>query len=206
MDNELSINRALKELQLLDKRIVKNIENGKFIATRIRKDKIDKKYTDEEFKKMEEANLDSIFDLIERRILIKSKIVESNATTQIDVNGKKMSVADAIELKSAISYKKKLLKELKNNNSIVNMHMIDSNINMEQRIEKLILADMSREDKNKTEIETITKAYKDSYECILVDPLNIEDLIKKLEFEIDEFESNIDYLLSESNTIAKITI
>ena len=37
----------------------------------------------------------------------------------------------------------------------------------------------------------------------LVDPLNIEKVIEELENEIDSFESEVDYVLSTSNTKAR---
>lgn len=48
--------------------------------------------------------------------------------------------------------------------------------------------------------------YKDKKEWIFVDGINIADKIEKLTKEIEEFENNVDYVLSESNAITQISI
>ena len=59
------------------------------------------------------ADYQSIEALIKRRNAIKSAIVVSNATTKIEVAGVKMTVAEAIERKTSISYDIQLLDKLK---------------------------------------------------------------------------------------------
>ena len=44
------------------------------------------------------------------------------------------------------------------------------------------------------------------YGVKFVDPLSLETIIKQLESEIEEFESNVDYALSESNSQTFIEI
>ena len=48
-------------------------------------------------------------DLISRRNKIKSAIIMSNAKTVVEVAGKQMTVAEAIDKKSSIEYEKELL-------------------------------------------------------------------------------------------------
>ena len=40
----------------------------------------------------------------------------------------------------------------------------------------------------------------------MIDPLTLEDKIKELEKEIDEFQKNVDFVLSESNSRTYIEI
>lgn len=48
-------------------------------------------------------------------------------------------------------------------------------------------------------LEGFINQYKEQNEWELVDGLGVEMEIKKLQFDIEEFENNIDFVLSESN-------
>ena len=96
-----SIHRALAELKLLDKRITKTIDNLKVITYK-KGNKLEYNITEEEFKAVVEADMQSVKDLITRRKEIKEKIVKSNAETLVTIAGKEMTVAAAIERKESI--------------------------------------------------------------------------------------------------------
>ena len=57
-------------------------------------------------------------------------------------------------------------------------------------------------DVEKEACETVDKLY----EVKMIDPLTLEDKIKELEKEIDEFQKNVDFVLSESNSRTYIEI
>ena len=77
-------------------------------------------------------------------------------------------------------------------------------------IERMISSQLGREGVSEAQKAT---ARKDAEEYIekskaveLIDPCKIDSLIKGLDSEITEFENNIDYALSESNSTTKIDI
>lgn len=98
----ISITRALSELKLLDKRILKGIKDADFLSYEINKKNVLKTFEPKE-------QLQSVEDLIARRSTLKSKIMESNASTKVKIAGKEMLVIEAIEMKETIQYKKQLL-------------------------------------------------------------------------------------------------
>ena len=114
MSRQISITQALNELKLLEKRINDKIGCTVFLTSKVNNETkvLNGKKTPEEFEKEAKADYASILDLINNRKVIKSKIVESNATTFVEINGKKYTVADAIERKSSIIYEQKLLQTL----------------------------------------------------------------------------------------------
>ena len=77
-----SIHRALAELKLLDKRITKTIDNLK-VVTYKKGNKLEYNITEEEFKAVVEADMQSVKDLITRRKEIKEKIVKSKANCSL---------------------------------------------------------------------------------------------------------------------------
>ncbi len=105
---KLTITRALSELKLLDKRIRKEIEAAYFVAGVQKKKKIIGMYTKEEFSSRSQGEVDSIQSMTERRKIIKSAIVNSNARTMVTIVGNTMAVAEAIERKTSIEYEETL--------------------------------------------------------------------------------------------------
>lgn len=201
----ISITRALVELKTLDSRINKIIDNATWI---IYKTKNKNSYeNEEEFKKNALSEYQSLNDLIKRRDLIKNAIMLSNSVTTIEIDGKKMTVAQAIEYKKTIQYKEYLLDRLRSQRQIVTIesenhknklqHKIDENI-------KIICGKDSKPDTNV--IQSITDGLTKGDPIEIFDPLNINKLIKELENECINFVSNIDYALSESNALTHITI
>ena len=110
---KMLVTKGLNELKLLDSRIHRKIEEGEFVgAAKVSVPNINGKMTKEAFKANAKADYQSIVDLIKRRNAIKAAIIQSNAITVVEVAGKRMTVAEAIDKKSAIEYEKTLLEKL----------------------------------------------------------------------------------------------
>ena len=200
-----SIHRALAELKLLDKRITKTIDNLKVITYK-KGNKLEYNITEEEFKAVVEADMQSVKDLITRRKEIKEKIVKSNAETLVTIAGKEMTVAAAIERKESIKYEKKLAEELKNQLNNLKAIINNRNEQVEYSLERQLGNLTSNPDADKKLVLTFSEQYRNKEQFALVDPLNIEKVIEELENEIDSFESEVDYVLSTSNAITEIEV
>lgn len=204
---EITITRGLAELKLLDKRIQRAITEATLGGYLIGKKAMTGYQNAEEIEKRSVSDYQSINDLIKRRNIIKSAIVVSNATTIVEISGDKMTVAEAIERKSSIDYDKLLLNKLKQ--TYVNLvNYVDRvNQDVKERLDKHLEILYGKDGKIKaTENEDLTKTFKEENEAKLIDALNLKDKIAKLETKIEDFESEVDFILSESNTIVKITI
>jgi hypothetical protein len=201
---------GLNELKLLDKRITRKINEGEFVgAAKISATNINGKISKESFKANAKADYMSITDLIKRRNKIKAAIIKSNAVTMVEVAGKKMTVAEAIDKKEAIQYEKNLLEQLVNeyNASIAKVNY--ENEKVEDSIQMLLLTAYGKEGKEKitqSNYDAIATPYKDANEYGLVDALDTENLIKKMKDEIENFESEVDSCLQISNSTTLIEI
>lgn len=205
---EISITRALKELTLLDKRILDAISNSVFIGCAKKSSaKINNTYTRDEFEKLVISNYDSIQSLINRRVEIKSKIVESNASTKVVIADKEYTVASAIEAKSLIEYKKALLSKLEQQFRHASATVSKENEKIDDKVYQM-LKDAGSDENNTPDLgedSYITK-YRNTHEFDLVNPIKIHEKITMLRNEIEDFENEVDFVLSESNAITKITV
>ena len=204
MDMEkMLVSVALNELKLLDSRIIKEIDRGSFIS-RAKKSspKVSPAMSKEEFIEEAKSKFNSVKDLIERRAKIKAAIVDSNAKTEVEIDGVKMTRADAIERKSSINYEKLMLNELKDQLNIHTAKVNSSNYEVDNKIDSLVQAAYGKEGKNnikQEDYDAIAKPYREANEWDIVDPLNLKDVIEEMEKRIDGFESNVDSALQISN-------
>jgi hypothetical protein len=202
----MSITRALSELKLLDSRITKKIaetifvdakkENGDYtLLNQVKPDQIS------------DGSYASVTDLIARRQAIKSAIILSNASTDVVVAGVTMKVASAIEQKKSIEYKKALLLSLRQQLARARAMVQKANADMEIAIEKQSAAVLGKASSNTSdEYKNFDAMFRKSNSTNLIDPMKIEEKISVLTAEIENFESDVDMTLSESNSRTLIDI
>lgn len=202
---QMTITRALAELKLLDKKINKNIKETKFIATAVGSKPVVNYKSNADFISQAQAGYQSILDLIAQRDKIKSSIVDSNAKTLVEISGKSMTVATAIEKKSSIEYNQFLLAQLKNQLASANNTVENNNDKMQDKLDKILEASVGKDAKN-SDVDAITKPYKEQNETKLVDGINIQDKIDKLYDEVNGFITEVDFVLSTSNSTTYINV
>lgn len=194
---KMTVTRALNELKLLDKRINKKINETTFItATKDTSLTLDAK-----------ADFESITTLISNRSKLKTAIMASNATTKVTIGGKVMTVVEAIEQKDSIEYKKSLLTQLKRNYQDVEQVTLHHERVIDERLQALLEATFGKDGRTSdNEIERISESFKEQNKLTILDPINVKSIIEELSNEIDTFESEVDFVLSESNAITTIEV
>lgn len=204
---KISITKALTELTLLDKRIEKAIDKAEFISiAKNKSDKVNPSMTKANFQKNATSALQSINALIERRDKIKTLIVQSNADTMVDLCGKKISVAMAIEAKNSIAYKEELLARLKKCYKEADSQKSNKEAANKAEVDKLLLMIFGTNKVSDVERDNTTKQYSESHPIITVDPLKIGDKIKEIEEYINNFKKDVDTILQISNCTTYIEL
>lgn len=206
---KISITEALNELKLYDSKIEKAIANAKFVgATKKSADKVGV-VKRETFIENAKASHQSVTDLIANRNAMKSAIVKSNAITQIEVNGKTMTVAEAIEHKNSIKYEENFLTEMKKQYANTVNTVDRENKNVDRKVDELIATLVGKDSDKKLSKEdqaAVETPYREKNEYEMVDPINIFDEMIKLESEIDGFKAEVDTRLVLSNATTFIEL
>jgi hypothetical protein len=204
---EITITRALAELKLLDDRIQKKIDTSEFVHFLSKKNKTT--LDTQDLTLIVKGNYQSINDLIERRKRLKSAIILSNAKTFVKLNGEELTVAEVIERKQLTNLYRNLLEKMKRNReSVINMTE-RQNLQMEGELNKILEINFGKANNLKTnadDIETISKTYRENNKAEVFDPLNVDQKIMDLENIIYQYETESNFILSESNAITKILI
>lgn len=205
---KILVTQGLNELKLLDQRITDKIIAGKYVvACKTNEKNVTPGLTKADFIEKAKANYQSVTDLIARRKVIKSAIVASNAVTHVTINGKDMTVAEAIERKSGIENEKLLLDQMKVQYAKAVADMNTKNADLEERINESINRLLDNKDGAKTKKEDFTvlmETLRADGAYSLVDPLGAEEEILRLGEDIEGFLSEVDAKLQISNCITTI--
>lgn len=206
---KISITEALNELKLYDAKINKAISNATFVGAAKKSSNKIGIVSKDTFTDRAKASYQSVSDLIANRNALKSAIVKSNAITEVQVDGKTMTVAEAIERKNSIDYDKQLLEVMQRQYVNASDAVLRENVKVDRKIDELLTALIGKDtDKkiSKEDQEAVETPYRNKNEYELVDPLNIYDKIQKLESDIDGFESSVDIALSVINATTFIEV
>lgn len=155
-------------------------------------------------------SFNQVDDIIRNYTALKSRIVESNARTSVEVNGVTMTVAQAIELKNTLPAKRAFLQALKNTMSNANNTATKLNANIDKRVDEfrvsiaatLVQANPGAD--TSTEANRQADAYRETLlnegEIKVIDPAGTAATIEALSKEIEFILTELDPLLTEVNS------
>jgi hypothetical protein len=193
----MSVHRGLSELKLYANKIA-SLNSGTFVVANKQSNKTIGGRSIEDVNNLIKGNFDSMAALIENRKRIKDAIVKSNAATNVTIAGKIMTVAEAIERKASIEFERNFLRILQNQFSQQNNIVDQQNLQLPTKLESFLQSTLG-EKRDVATVKDLTKTFEDNNKYVLIDPNHIQDYIQKLEKNIDEFVSQVDYTVSESN-------
>jgi hypothetical protein len=199
----MTVARGLVELKTLDKRITKATGALELVKVRRKDDKWDVA----EFSRKARTDLQSLLDLIDRRDLLKRKIIQSNAMTKVTIDGREYSIAEVIDRKQTLRYRRALLDHLRVQRQTaekLNERLMEE---VRTRLHSLIERDFAKDSKTSPDnISSIGKAYLQANQTELLDPVSLDKVLGNLEDAIERFEKEADLILSESNALTKIDV
>lgn len=203
---KLTIHRALSELKLIGAKIEKGIESL-MPSGLAQKDKlVNNVHQRDSFEKNAKETYQSIIDLIERRNKIKSAIVQANGKTQVTIAGKQMTIADAINLKAVIGYKKALIERMTKYHNTTKAQL--EKVNAQVDAEALKLAEVALGKQGikigDDDVQKVTSQFLDAKRFSIVDPIKVEEKISAMDKEIGDFEAEVDAVLSEINAVTVV--
>ena len=209
---KMTVHKALAELKTMDDRITKAIGAVPYVlAVKHSAEKING-VTIANFKENMKSGYQKVNDLIARRDAMKRAVVLSNATTKVTVGGKEYTVAEAIEAKNhGVEFKKSLLNTMtyayKSAQNELNRNGDEA---LEKKAEQYILSMIAAQPKDSKmtvdsdAMKALRKTYIENNKYDLIDPLDVANIMDKLEKEINEFETEVDAALSVSNALTVI--
>ena len=162
-------------------------------------------------------------DLISNYIKLKSALLTSNAGIRGDninvekciVNGKEYTMAELIFVSDEVygnnkhkaAFKTRLLAKLKQDYSMVLSKIENQNKKIESDIKDYLnKATSSDKTLSAEDIKKRSEIFHADGDYIMVDPLNIKEVIDKLETEIKAFKTDCDATISENNALTVVEL
>lgn len=209
-EESMNIHKALCELKILDDRIHTAINTNNFVvAVNKTANQIDGVPIEQYANNIKAAN-QKIQDLIARRSAIKRAVVLSNATTEITVAGRTMTVAEAIdERNNGIALRKSYLTALAANYHSAHCELErNSGENLQNKCEAYIqsLFGVSDNAVNPDAVAALKQDYMRTHEYMLVDPIGVLYTVSAQQEYCDNFFAEVDSALSTSNALTIINI
>lgn len=196
----MSITRALAELKNLNARIQKLTSSSIFMSYVVSGNVPLVSETDIR------SNWSSVNDLISRYEKIKFAILKSNSETKVKIGTKEYTVAEAISMKDCIQYRKNLLDKLKQDRTTTLNAITYHQNNLQNKVDVLLQNNFKEKSITEDDIRSIRDTYLKNNEIKSIDPLRLDTLLQKLDSEYDDFMTNINFCLSESNAITNIVV
>ncbi len=133
--------------------------------------------------------------------------MQSNATATVTIGDKTYTVADAVERKRNLQMEKDFLSTMQAQYQRVQEEMKVHQAQEQARVERLLQVELGKDAKTNVEtIQSLTETFLAQNKAEIVDPLNLAEKITALHRSIEEFETKVDWTLSESNGRTLITL
>lgn len=201
---KMNICRALTEKKTLEKRIKRANSEIKPLGCKMKSSTVEyfTKLNIDEFNKESKASYEKAVALIKNYNKICQAITLSNARTEVEINGIKMTVSDAINRKNNIDKEKELLQALKYEYKCSLDEVKNRNDKLENKIDNLREIDK----KEKIDKQNTYDLMRENESWHMVDPLDIKKIILDMEDNILKFESEVDFVLTTSNAETVIEV
>lgn len=203
---KLTIHRALSELKLIGARIDKQIDDIQPSGIAQKGKLVNGVYQREVFESSAKERFQSATALIDRRNKIKSAIVAANGLTAVTIAGERMTIADAINLKAVIVYKRKLIDTLKRKHNSAKSQLELNNKKVEENALHIASVALSKEGVKIGDDDAgrVIGPFLEANRFELVDPIGVEKTLEEMEKKINDFEVEVDATLSEINAITMV--
>lgn len=203
---EISVARALVELKMTDARLDKAINQLQITSYKVGK-KLVGGITEEDFTKEAKARLDQYLALLKNRQTLKAAIVKSNAITLVKIAEVEMTVAQAIERKSSIKFEKAAVAKLLSDFNKFTVEVNKTNLIVQGRLDDQAKSILGKDAKDRgAEYDDFVKTFLANNQATLIDPVGVLKKVEELGKGIEDFESDVDIALSESNAKTVLTL
>ena len=204
-----TITRALSELKTLKARYAGELSKLNLIAVK-HGNKLRNPNTHikaEDFESAAQAQIQSVEAILKRIYQIKTLIDKSNALREVTIGKEKMTVEVALIQKSLLYNKQDLLSKLRSM-SVKAQRDFDAAVEENRkRVEEQVKNQQTTGTSRDPELEKkVLDSIENLYKVEMVDSTNLSNRIETLEREIEDFESNVDFALSESNSTTYIEV
>lgn len=215
---QITIHRALAKIKTTEKRIQSLLRDGVFVSSVVGQTQVTPSGRSVKDVSAEiRSNYDSVVSLLDNYEALKLAVIRSNSGITQETSGleetkigdKDMLVAEIIaKQKYAMPLRKEFINTLTGQLNKVSREIERVNARVHDNLPNVLsnIANGSKETLSEAQVSSISETYYQNNSCFIVDPLKLQDTIKKLQKEYDEFMDEADSRLSEVNALKLIEV
>lgn len=210
----MSITRALATLKSMKRELETNLNTKRFfIGINIGESGKETMIADMDAKALSahiQSNYDTANNMLVRYLAIKQKINLSNAVTKVIVNNAEMTVADAIIMKTTLPERERFVAQLKKSHQEFQANFEKFKSKFDDRVDSIFKVQLPAEGLTGQEQTKLRDSVRDQQMKLVGptvnDPIGLSKLIEAGEKEIAFLKTELDYVLSTSNTTTMIEV
>ena len=215
---QITIHRALAKIKTTEKRIHALLDEGVFVSSVVGQTQVTPSGRSVKDVSAEiRSNYDSVVSLLDNYEALKLAVIRSNSGITKETSGleetkigdKDMLVAEIIaKQKYAMPLRKEFINTLTGQLNKVSREIERVNARVHDNLPNVLsnIANGSKETLSEAQVSSISETYYQNNSCFIVDPLKLQDTIKKLQKDYDEFMDEADSRLSEVNALKLIEV
>jgi len=199
---EMSLHRIIAEIKATEQKL-SQITNGSFVFTV----PADSDADTLEAKRLSQANFDGIQALLKKLAVLKAERNKANATTKVKIGGTEMTIDEALARKAANVYRLTFLNTLRAqmNNGKARVDQVQTQI--EAKIAQQVAAASGGTKKaSDDEIKVFRQLAERNTKIAVVTFDGLKDQIDAIAKELEQFATEVDYVLSEANAMTKVDV
>lgn len=212
----LLVTQALDERELLRKRIKQKIETMEYVSYKKGNSaNIEDGRNESEFCDYVESEYQSVRDLIRQYDKLDRAIIKSNCMAKVTINGEELSVAEAIALRTRLKtsvieptsrcFEWLLFDAMKTVLRKAASIVADENRDLDMQLRNMYSSHLSGEAKV-DDFQQLIDAYKADNTAVIVNPIGIENEVKRISDWIENTLKEIDTQIKVSNATTTIEI
>lgn len=215
---QITIHRALAKIKTTEKRIQSLLREGVFVSSVVGQTQITPSGRSVKDVSAEiRSNYNSVVALLDNFEALKLAVIRSNSgitketsgLEETKVCGKNMLVAEIIaKQKYVMPLRKEFIGVLSRRFSTVSKDVEKVNAQVHDNLPNVLsnIANGSKETLTDAQVSSITETYYQNNSCFIVDPLKLQETIRKLQKDYDAFMDEADSRLSEVNALKLIEV
>ena len=205
----MTLTRALAELKMLGKKIEKYTVGDVLWCGVSVNGVVASRYNEDAVKASATHCKQELSGLIARRMEIKAKLLQANNSIKVNVGGNKMTIACAIDYKVFVLKERQVFDIIKSQVYSATTRLAGLETELQMKVDRAVdtvLGADAKKGSHEAAIKEITAGIRAGQKFELCDPLNIEKWAEENVDKCDLFLHEIDYVLSEANSVNTIEI
>lgn len=202
---QMSLHRVIAEIKNLEAKL-NEISAAVFVTAGVDSDNKPYGEVNQEAKVKSQAALDRIMSNIDNLASLKSARNKANSEVKVTINGKSMSIDEALAMKAAIHHRQTLTTVIMNQFNLAQRKVDLANQVIEQKVNTQLATVLANRTPSPEDLKTLRDTIEKDQKQVLVFGDNVKTAVDRINGEVESFLTQVDFVLSEANATNSVEV